>query len=74
MTAERLKTGTAYKTMLENDLHDPVSVDYQLLKNMVLPEDASALFLYREPVRHEMAGHELYAYVQQFNGRSEREA
>ena len=74
MTAERWKTGTAYKTMLENDLHDPASVDYQLLKNMVLPEDASAPFLYREPVRYEMAGHELYAYVQQFKGRSERES
>ena len=65
--------GKAYAYMLRNDLHDPASVDHELMKNMVLLDDESAAFLYSGVARYDMRGHELYHFAQQFKASTDKE-
>ena len=65
--------GRAYEVMFKNDLHDPASIDHELMKNMVLLDDQSAAFLYSRVVRHDRKEHELYQFAQQFNASTEKE-
>ena len=65
--------GRAYEVMFKNDLHDPASIDHELMKNMVLLDDRSAAFLYSRVVRHDRKEHELYQFAQQFNASTEKE-
>ena len=65
--------GKPYEVMLRNDLHDPASVDHDLLRNMILLDDDSYSFLYGDPKLYDMRTHELYAFAQQFRGNTEKE-
>ena len=65
--------GKAYEYMLRNDLHDPASVDHELMKNMVLLDDESAAFLYSGVARYDIRKHELYHFAQQFKAPSDKE-
>ncbi|NLD82120.1 MAG: hypothetical protein GX642_13265 [Smithella sp.] len=65
--------GKAYEEMLRNDLHAPASIDHELMKNMVLLDDESAVFLYSRVVRHDLTGHELYPFAQRFKAPTDKE-
>ena len=65
--------GRAYEVMFKNDLHDPASIDHELMKNMVLLDDQSAELLYSRVVRHDLEGHELYQFAQQFKAYTGKE-
>ena len=56
----------AYEYMFKNDLHDPQSIDHQLLRNMILLDEESREYLYQFPKKVDMKAHELYLFSQQF--------
>lgn len=65
--------GKAYEVMYAHDLHNPASIDHELMKNMILLDDQSAAILYSRVVRHNYGGHELYQFAQQFKASIEKE-
>ena len=65
--------GKAYEVMFAHDLHNPASIDHELMKNMILLDDQSAAILYSRVVRHNYGGHELYQFAQQFKASIEKE-
>ena len=65
--------GKAYEVMYAHDLHNPASIDHELMKNMILLDDQSAAILYSRVVRHNYGGHELYQFAQQVKASIEKE-
>jgi len=66
--------GKPYEIMLKNDLHDPVSIDHALMRDMVLLDEESFQALYQKPVRRNLEKHELYAFARQFKAASDRQS
>lgn len=65
--------GEAYGHMFRNDLHDEKSVDYKLIKEMILFDSESDLLLYNPSkyiISKNVIHHDLYAFAQQFKGES----
>jgi RimJ/RimL family protein N-acetyltransferase len=61
--------GKAYGVMYRNDLHHKKSIDYQLIKNMILIDEKSKYYLYdqdRPFVSTELESHELFDFSKQF--------
>ena len=65
--------GKSYGIMLRNDVHAGESIDAALIKEMVLLDDDSYLYLYSEVKRYDMARHELFDFAGQFRGKTNRE-
>jgi len=62
--------GKAYEAMFRNDLHDEVSVDHCILRNMILLDKDSKAFLYQKPqqISDDIRFYGLYDYSLQFKG------
>lgn len=61
----------AYGVMFRNDLHDKQSVDYQIVKNMILLDASSEGFLYDEKkyiINPTIKNHELYEFSKKLKG------
>lgn len=65
--------GKEYEFMFINDLHDKNSIDHELLKNMVLIDNASIAKLYDNSfqINGNIIENELYQFAQSFKGESE---
>ena len=66
--------GKPYEIMLKNDLHDLVSIDHALMRNMILLDEESSQVLYQKPSCRNMEGHALYAFAQQFKAAQDRQS
>ncbi len=62
--------GKAYEVMFHNDLHDEVSIDHYILRNMILLNKKSETYLYKKPqqISDDIKFHELYEFSKQFEG------
>lgn len=58
--------GKSYGVMLRNDVHADNSIDDLLIKEMVLLDDKSYLYLYSQVKRYDMTRHELFDFAGQF--------
>lgn len=66
--------GKAYSVMLQNDPHGAKSIDRQLMEEMILLDQESAVTLYAQrPQAPDMRGHELYSFAQNFRQGEERQ-
>lgn len=64
--------GKSYGIMLRNDVHADNSIDDTLIKEMVLLDDESYLYLYSQIKRYDMSRHELIDFAEQFRGKTDR--
>lgn len=65
--------GKSYGIMLRNDVHADNSIDDMLIKEMILLDDDSYLYLYSQAKECDMTRHELFCFAGQFRGKTDRE-
>ncbi|MCM1128191.1 MAG: hypothetical protein NC429_17200 [Lachnospiraceae bacterium] len=65
--------GKSYGIMLRNDVHAGNSIDDIFIREMVLLDDDSYLYLYSQIKRFDMTQHELFGFAGQFRGKTDRE-